>query len=111
MKVERPTLDVPPTFQRLYMSLAACKEGFRKACRHVIGVNGCFLKGRYGGQLLAAVGRDLNENIYPIAIVMVEVEIKDSWSWFLETLVGDLGPNDSTRWTFISDRQKVCLFA
>jgi len=55
MKVERPTLDVPPTFQRLYMSLAACKDGFRKVCRPVISVDGCFLKGCYGGQLLAAV--------------------------------------------------------
>jgi hypothetical protein len=29
MKVERPTVDVPPTFQLLYMSLAACKDNFR----------------------------------------------------------------------------------
>jgi hypothetical protein len=110
MKVERPTLDVPPTFQRLYMSLAACKDGFRQACRPVIGVDGCFLKGRYGGQLLAAVGRDSNDNIYPIAMAVVEAQTKDSWSWFLETLVADLGPNGSIRWTFISNRQKVCLF-
>lgn len=110
MKVERPTLNVSPTFQMLYMSLAACNEGFRKTCRHVIGVDGCFLKGRYGGQLLAAVGKDPNDNIYPIAIAVVEAETKDSWSWFLETLVGDLGPNSSTGWTFISDRQNVYLF-
>jgi len=63
MKVERPIIDVPPTFQRLYMSLAACKDGFRQACRPVIGVDGYFLKGRYGGQLLAAVGRDPNDKI------------------------------------------------
>jgi hypothetical protein len=80
MKIERPTLDVPPTFQRLYMSLVACKDGFRHACRLVIGVDGCFLKGRCGGQLLAAVGRDPNDNIYPIAMVVVEGETKDSWS-------------------------------
>jgi hypothetical protein len=55
MKVERPTLDVPPTFLRLYMSLAVCKDGFRKACRPVIGVDGCFLKRRYGGQLLGEI--------------------------------------------------------
>jgi hypothetical protein len=89
------------------MSLAECNEGFRKACRPMIDVDGCFLKGRYGGQLLAAVGRDPNDNIYPIAIAVVEAETKDSWSWFLETLVGDLGPTDSTGWTFISDRKKV----
>jgi hypothetical protein len=111
MKVERPSLKVSPTFQRLYMSLAACKDGFRQACRPVIGVDGCFIKGHYGGQLLAAVGRDPNDNIYPIAIAVVEAETNDSWSWFLETLVADLGPNGSSGWTFISDKQKVCLFA
>jgi hypothetical protein len=61
----------------------------------VIGVDGCFLKGRYGGKLLAAVGRDPNDNIYPISMVVVEAENNDSWSWFLETLVADLGPNGS----------------
>jgi hypothetical protein len=111
MKVERPTLDVPPTFQRLYMSLAACNEGFKRACRPVIGVDGYFLKGHFGGQLLAAVGRDPNDNIYSIALAVVETETKDSWSWFLETLVGDLGPKGYTGWTFISDKQKVCLVA
>jgi hypothetical protein len=58
---------------------------------------------------LAAIERDLNDNIYPIAMVVVEAETKDSWSWFLETLVVDLGPNGPIGWT--SDRQKVCLFA
>jgi hypothetical protein len=110
MKVERPTLDIPPRFLRLYMCLAACKDGFRAACRPVIGLDGCFLKGHYKGQLLTAVGRDPNDNIYPIAIAVVESECRDSWSWFLETLVADLGPapNGLRGWTFISDRQKVC---
>jgi hypothetical protein len=113
MKVERPSLEVPPTFQRLYMSLAACKEGFRRACRHVIGVDSCFLKGHYKGKLLAAIGRDPNDNIYPIAIAIVEAKTTDNtdnWSLFLKTLVADLGPNGSIRWTFISDRQKLCFF-
>jgi hypothetical protein len=70
----------------------------------VIGVDGYYLKGHYGGQLLAAVGRDLNDNIYPIAMAVVEAEMKGSWSWFLETLVADLGSNGSIGWTFISNR-------
>jgi hypothetical protein len=111
MKVERPSLKVPTTFQRLYMSLVACKDGFRQACRPVIGVDGCFIKGHYGGQLLAVVERDPNNNIYPIAIAIVEAETKDNWSWFLETLVLDIGLNGSTGWTFLSNRQKACLFA
>ncbi|XP_058733836.1 uncharacterized protein LOC131605506 [Vicia villosa] len=46
--VSRPLL---PSFHRLYMCLDACKKSFR-ICRPIIGVDGCFLKGNYGGQIL-----------------------------------------------------------
>jgi hypothetical protein len=49
IKVKRPSLELPPTFQRLYMSLAACKDGFKATCKPIIGVDGCFLKGYYKG--------------------------------------------------------------
>ena len=55
---------------------------------------------------MAVVGRDANNNMYLIAMVVVEAETKNSWTWFLEALVTDLGPT-SHGWTFISDRQKV----
>jgi len=46
--------------------------------------------------------------MYPIAYVVVEAETKDSWIWFLETLVSDLGNHERHgRLTFISNRQKV----
>ncbi|XP_059461899.1 uncharacterized protein LOC132190869 [Corylus avellana] len=107
MKVERPNPNLPPRFQRLYVSLAAMKKGFIEGCRPIIGVDGCFLKGAFKGQLLAAVSRDGNNNMYPIAFAVVEAETKDSWIWFLETLVSDLGTHDRhARPTFISDRQK-----
>jgi hypothetical protein len=61
-----------------YMSLSACKDGFKAACRPVIGVDGCFLKGYYRGQFFTVVGRDPNDSIYPIAISVVEAECKDS---------------------------------
>jgi hypothetical protein len=91
-----------------YFSLVAMKRGFQEGCRSLIGLDGCFLKGPYKCTLLATVGRDVNNIMYPIAIVMVEVETKDSWSWFLETLLSNLGCHDRcNRPTFISDRQKV----
>jgi hypothetical protein len=90
------------------MSLAAMKKRFLDGCRPVIGVDGCFLKGPFKGQLFVAVGRDGNHNMYPIAYVVVEAKTKDSWTWILETLVLDLGEHERhTRATFISDRQKV----
>jgi hypothetical protein len=45
--------------------------------------------------------------MYLIAIAKVEAKAKDSWSWFLECLVSDLGAHERhTRPTFISYRQK-----
>uniref|UniRef100_A0A2N9EU15 CCHC-type domain-containing protein n=1 Tax=Fagus sylvatica TaxID=28930 RepID=A0A2N9EU15_FAGSY len=84
---------------------AATRTGFKKGCRPLIGLDGCFLKGSYKGHLLSAVARDANDNMYPICVAVVEAECKASWSWFLSTLLKDLG-EVAGGWTFISDRQK-----
>ncbi|KAF7841623.1 Sporozoite surface protein 2 [Senna tora] len=42
-------------FQRLYLCLDACKKSFL-TCRKIIGLDGCFLKGGYGCQLLSVLG-------------------------------------------------------
>ncbi|KAL0328079.1 UNVERIFIED_CONTAM: hypothetical protein Scaly_2240500 [Sesamum calycinum] len=69
------------------------------------------LKGLFKGQLLAAIGRDPNDNIYPIAVAYVEVEKYDSWEWFLNLLLRDIGSHNERGWAFISDRQKGLLEA
>jgi hypothetical protein len=76
----------------------------------VIGIDACFLKGMYMGQLMAVVGRDANNSMYPLSIAVVEAETKENGTWFLEALVFDLGPTPPQGWTFISDRQKVSIF-
>jgi hypothetical protein len=94
-------------FRRLYICFNGCKQSFMR-CRSIIGLDGCFLKGSYGGQLLCAVGRDPNEQMLPIAFAVVEGERKQSWTWFLEHLITDLGgANAAKMYTFISDQQKV----
>jgi hypothetical protein len=90
MKVDRPLPDILTKFQQLYLSLAALKRGFLADCRPIIGLDGCFLKGPHKGQLLAAISRDANNQMYPLAFVIVEAEIKESWTWFLEALLSDL---------------------
>ncbi|KAE8722753.1 hypothetical protein F3Y22_tig00013680pilonHSYRG00033 [Hibiscus syriacus] len=67
-------------FERMHICLQACKEGF-KGCRPIISIDGCHLKGYNGGTLLAAVGIDGNDNIYPIAYDVVEIENESSWTW------------------------------
>jgi hypothetical protein len=64
------------------------------------------LKTKFGGILLTAVGIDPNDCIYPIAMVVVEVESLVSWKWFLETLKEDLGIYNTFPWTIMTDKQK-----
>ncbi|KAI5314067.1 hypothetical protein L3X38_043243 [Prunus dulcis] len=42
------------------------------------------LKGVYGGQLLTAVGIDPNNETWVLAYVVVEMETKESWTWFID---------------------------
>ena len=125
--------SINPRFHGLFMSLNACKEGFLNGCRpfigtyinlcehnhlccpstnvkfSAIGVDGCFIKLTTGQQILAATGRDGNNNIFPIAFAIVDKEDTASWSWFLTQLKYALGGESGKygKYTIISDRQKV----
>ncbi|XP_059627663.1 uncharacterized protein LOC132270501 [Cornus florida] len=70
--------------------------------RPLIGVDGCFLNGPYGGHLLSAVSMDGNGQMFLVAITVVESEIRDSWEWFMGELMNVVGPYNDI--TFISDR-------
>ena len=65
-------------FQCMYVCLAPLREGFLVGCMQILSVDGCFLKGLYGGQLLTAVGIDANDCIYPVAWTTVSKENKDN---------------------------------
>ncbi|XP_057436122.1 uncharacterized protein LOC130728622 [Lotus japonicus] len=106
MSFESPRTTLFPRFSRYYMCLDGCKRGFLAGCRPFIGLDGCHLKTKHGGILLAAVGRDANEQYFPLAFAVVESETKDSWRWFMELLMDDIDPTRSSRWVFISDQQK-----
>ena len=99
-----------PRFMRFYCCLGPLKKGFLAACRPLIGVDGCHLKGPYRGQLLTTVAVDANNGWWPIAYAVVEKEATEQWKWFFELLQLDLDiPNKGYAWTFIFDRQKVNL--
>lgn len=86
------------------MCLEACKDNFI-SCRPIIGLDDCFLKGKYGGELLIVVERDGNDHTLSLAYIIVEVEIQETWTWFLEWLIDDLCEATlCSRCTFISDQ-------
>ena len=98
-----------PVFVRMYVCFAAFRLAFTTYCRPLIGLDGCFLKGVYGGQLLTAIGKDGNNQMFPIAFAVVEAETKDSWEWFVELLLNDLNSVKPRKWSFISDQKKVWI--
>ncbi|XP_021716017.1 uncharacterized protein LOC110683922 [Chenopodium quinoa] len=107
--IEQPE---PPLFLRMFVCLAPLRDGFVSGCRPIIGVDGCHLKGAYPGQILVAVAKDGNNHIFPLAWATVEIENKDTWSWFLESLVDSIrGQDEGEGLTFMSDRQKGLLEA
>ncbi|CAN6303386.1 unnamed protein product [Urochloa humidicola] len=81
-------------FQRMYICLDALRKGFLAGCRKVVGLDGCFFKGATNGELLCAIGRDANNQMYPIAWAVVEKENNDSWDWFCDLLFRDLVVGD-----------------
>jgi hypothetical protein len=91
INTERPAPTLQPKFGTFYFCFEGLKQGFLSGCRPFIGVDGCHLKTRYGGILLIAVGRDANDQYYPLAFGVVEVENKESWRWFLTLLLEDIG--------------------
>ncbi|KAI5401015.1 hypothetical protein KIW84_065742 [Lathyrus oleraceus] len=72
--------------------------------RSFIGVDGCHLKTKYGGTLLIAIGKDPNDQYYPITFGVCETKTKESWRWLLTLLLEDIGQEKI--WVFISDQQK-----
>ncbi|XP_062074891.1 uncharacterized protein LOC133778892 [Humulus lupulus] len=93
-------------FQRIYICLKACRDGWLGGCRPLIGLDGYFLKGYCRGILLAAVGIDGNNSMFPIAYCVAEKENTEVWTWFLELLKADIGSLSPTKVTMMSDRQK-----
>ncbi|XP_039155395.1 uncharacterized protein LOC120286880 [Eucalyptus grandis] len=113
LKVEKLDMQSKAFFERMYICFAACKKGFIDGCRKVVGLDGCFLKGICQGQILCAVGRDGNDQMFPIAWAVVRVESRDTWTWFLTHLMYDLNITHTygQGWVIISDKQKGLLQA
>ncbi|KAA8537000.1 hypothetical protein F0562_029478 [Nyssa sinensis] len=107
IECQRPSLLMNPLFKRTFIAFEALFKGFKAGCRPFIGIDGCDLKGPYGGVLLAAMSLDGNNGLFLIAMGVVESENRDSWGFFLQNLNTVIGAHSSeVPWTFMSDQQK-----
>ncbi|KAJ0262744.1 MULE transposase domain-containing protein [Hirschfeldia incana] len=101
-----PTVGSKQRFYRLFICFTSQRESWKKTCRPIIGLDGAFLKWDIKGHLLAAVGRDGDNRIVPIAWAVVEIENDDNWDWFVKRLSHTLGLDDGRNVAIISDKQK-----
>nr|GEW32234.1 pentatricopeptide repeat-containing protein [Tanacetum cinerariifolium] len=76
-------------FDRFYVCFKRLKDAWKLGCRKIIALDGCFLKRPGVGEILIAIGRDVNNHIFPMAWAVVNVENKDNWSWLVEDYVLD----------------------
>ena len=103
LKVARPLEGSLPMFEGLYISVNNLKEGLLRGYRTVLGLDGCFLKRAIKREVLVVVGRDGNNQIFPVAWCVVDCERRVKWEWFLKLLTKDLGLRDGISWTVITD--------
>ena len=104
-------MDDIPRFRRFFVCLNSCKQCFLKGCRPFIELDGCHLKGPYGGVLLIAISLYTNNSLFLIAFMVAKKENKDTWLFFLDCFHEAIGPgNKDNPFTFMSDRQKVLIF-
>ena len=69
----------PLVFQRFFVFYETLGNGWDNGCKKVLCIDGCFIKTFLGGMLLSAVGRDPNEQMFPVALTVVEGENNAYW--------------------------------
>ncbi|XP_027771130.1 uncharacterized protein LOC114076391 [Solanum pennellii] len=104
--IDRESQPGKTLFVYFYVCFDTLKRGWLEGCRKIIGFDGCFLKGSCKGELLVAVGRNGNQQMFPITWAAVDTETKHSWSFFLKYLIKDLNLGTGHGLTVMSDMQK-----
>ncbi|KAL7173014.1 hypothetical protein ACSBR2_032477 [Camellia fascicularis] len=88
-------------FVRYFIAFRACIDGFN-GCRPLLFLYGTFFKGRFKGTLLAAIAKDGNQGLFPVAFAIVDSETSSNWEWFLRHLAEVV--DGARNLTFVSDR-------
>ncbi|KAF9589806.1 hypothetical protein IFM89_028741 [Coptis chinensis] len=73
-------------FVGFLLAYKASLDGFVNGCRPVIGLDGSFLKGKYGGCCLSGMALDAQNGLFPIAIYVCRGENGDTWKKLLSKL-------------------------
>lgn len=92
-------------FQRAFLCPQMCVDAFHHST-HVVALDGCHMKTKFGGVLLVMTVLDGNGNIFPCAIGLAESENSDTWSWFVSLVASALDNDNGGGVVGLSDREK-----
>ncbi|XP_010507221.1 PREDICTED: uncharacterized protein LOC104783817 [Camelina sativa] len=98
--------DGSEAFSHMYICFEALRSAWKQNCRPIIGLDGTFLKHSMKGIMLIVVGRDPNNQIFPIVWVVVDCENNPNWEWFVRKLKEDMGLGLGENITLISDMHR-----
>ncbi|XP_048615862.1 uncharacterized protein LOC125588518 [Brassica napus] len=101
--------DGEEIFSQIYICFEALKRSWKANCRPIIGLDGTFLKHSVQGMILTAIGRDPNNQIYPIAWAVVSAENNDNWEWFVHKLKLDLDLGEGENISIISNMHRSLI--
>ena len=94
--------DGDDNFLYYFVALGSSIKGFAQYIRTVIAVDGTHIKGLYRGSMFVATYLDGNNQLYPLAIGVMDSENNDVWEWFMTKLHEVIG--DKAELVFIFDR-------
>ncbi|KAF6168327.1 hypothetical protein GIB67_018167 [Kingdonia uniflora] len=97
--------DANLKFADMCISFKVALDGFNKGFRPILGLDECFLKGKYGGKYLSIISLDANNGLFSITLFICRSGYQATWMKFLTLVQGQLTLHPS-KLTFISDRQK-----
>lgn len=78
----------------------------------MIFIDATLVKHKDGGVLLAATGKDMNNDIFSIAYVVADIQNNDIWDWFCQSLKGVLESYDDYHrhyFTVMIDRHQILI--
>ena len=92
-------------FWRLYVGFFAMRKNYLAVGKPVFGLDDAFLK-----TMLTVVGKDSNNQMYPLAWAVVDSENEENWRWFMGLFIIDYDIIYGFRWPVISNQQKVMKY-
>lgn len=84
-------------FNRVFVALKPCIDGFLYGCRPCLGVDSAHLTWKYKGQLASATAVDGHNWMFPVCWVIFDSKTLQNWEWFMERVKVAIGtPSDLT---------------